>query len=244
MEQLGDELERLGWSKQEAACYHALVKFGSMKASQIADRIDSQPAKVYQPLNRLHDEGYVKIRDENPQIYMAQNPRFVIEKEQEQFEEKTDDVLAKLEEAWEIQFERGPDSDVPAQVLSGRDGMNTELQSVVEEAEDSILGFDTRLSWATAGVIESLENAASRGVDVVIVGTEHGKEWLDRLSDEGVPTQVTEDVDRSSYYIVDGEHVLLNIGRQEATISFEDENVAGIIRDDFQTHAYEGDIET
>ena len=243
MEQLGDELSHLGWGKYESACYHALVKFGEMKASQVAARIDAQPAKVYQPLNSLHERGYVKVRSENPKRYVAQNPRYVIEKEQERFEAESDEILEGLEEAWEVQIERGPDADDSAWVLSGQDGMNTELLNLIEDAEDSIIGFDTRLAWATRDVIEAIEEALENDVDVSIIGTPHSTETLDRLEESGATTNVSDNHNRSSYYIVDEKAVLLNIGTQEATLSFEDSDVAGIILDDFQTHTRE-QIET
>jgi len=239
MEQLGDELSRLGWGKYESACYHALVKFGEMKASQVAARIDAQPAKVYQPLNSLHERGYVKVRGENPKKYVAQNPRHVIEKERERFEAESDEILESLEEAWEVQIERGPDADDSAWILSGQDGMNTELRNLIEDAEDSIVGFDTRLAWATRDVIEALEEALEDDIEVSIVGTPHSSDTLGRLEESGATTSVADDHNRSSYYIVDERRVLLNIGTQDATVSFEDSDVARIMVDDFQTYAHE-----
>ena len=46
-------------------------------------------------------------------------------------------------------------------------------------------------------------------------------------------------ISRSSYYVVDENRILLNIGTQDATLSFEDSDVARIMMDDFQTYAYE-----
>ncbi|MDR5657825.1 MULTISPECIES: TrmB family transcriptional regulator [Halobacteriaceae] len=239
MEQLGDELGRLGWGKYESTCYHALVKFGEMKASQVAARIDAQPAKVYQPLNSLHEQGYVKVRGENPKRYVAQNPRHVIEKERERFEAESDEILESLEEAWEVQIERGPDADDSAWVLSGQDGMNTELRNLIEDAEDSIIGFDTRLAWATRDVIEAIEEALENDIDVNIIGTPHSSDTLDRLEESGATTNIDDNHNRSSYYVVDEKRVLLNIGTQDATLSFEDSDVARIMVDDFQTYAHE-----
>jgi len=239
MDQLGDELSRLGWGKYESACYHALVKFGEMKASQVAARIDAQPAKVYQPLNSLHEQGYVKVRGENPKKYVAQNPRHVIEKERERFESESDEILESLEEAWEVQIERGPDADDSAWVLSGQDGMNTELRNLIEDAEDSIVGFDTRLAWATRDVIGALEEALEHDIEVSIVGTPHSSDTLERLEGSGATTSMADNHNRSSYYVIDEKRVLLNIGTQDATLSFEDSDVARIMVDDFQTYAHE-----
>lgn len=244
MEQLGDELRGLGWGKYESACYHSLVKFGKMKASQIAERIDTQPAKVYQPLNSLQEDGYVKVRGENPKQYVAQNPRYVIEQEQERFESEANDILEGLEEAWEVQIERGPDLEDAAYVLSGQDGMNTELRETIEEAEETIVGFDTRLTWATRKVIDALEDATERGVEVELVGTPHAESTLARLGESGATTHLAEELNRSSYYVIDGEHVLLNIGAQDATISFGDSDVASIMVDDFETFTNEGEAQS
>jgi len=239
MTQLGDELREIGWNQYESACYHALVKFGEMKASQVADRIETQPAKVYQPLNSLHGEGYVKVRGENPKRYIAQNPRYVIKKERERFESESNEILESLEEAWEVQIERGPTADESAWILSGRDGMNTELVDAIENAEESIFGLDTRLAWATNQVIETIEAASERGVEIELVGTSHSEGVLNRLSESGVLTSAIDNHNRSSYYVVDGKQVILNIGAQEATISFEDSDVAGIMVQDFERYVHE-----
>ena len=125
MLQSRNALREMGWSKLEADCYCALVEYGEMTASDIAAHINARQEKVYQPLKRLESKGYVLIKEENPQRYRAQNPRFVIGEERDSFRSDTDNILKELQEAWETAEEGMTRAGEYAWVLSGKEGMNS-----------------------------------------------------------------------------------------------------------------------
>lgn len=133
----------LGWRKLEAECYCALVRYGEMKASHVADHIDARTEKVYQPLKKLESMDYVVITDSGPKRYKAQNPTFVIRQEREQFQSDTGAVLEDLQEGWERTQEGNQSTDDHAWVASGTDGMKIETEKLISQARESIAGFDT-----------------------------------------------------------------------------------------------------
>lgn len=239
MEQLQDALENFGWTQYEAACYAALVRFGPMKASRVASEAGIMQSKIYQPLNRLEDKGYVRITDENPKVYTAQNPQYVMELEQREFQQESQTVLEQLQEAWEIQEDLGTDTD-HAWVVKGREGASMEISKLIDDAEDSIEAFDSRLARAPREALDNFEDRLEDGVSVRLVSGSQSRDRLERLQQAGAEVRELTELTRSSYYLVDGERVLLTLGSGDATIVFEDESLASIIRRDFEDTFNEG----
>lgn len=232
MEQLRDALEKFGWTNYEAACYAALVRFGAMKASRVASETGIRKSKVYEPLNRLEEEGYVKITDDDPKVYSAQNPQYVMELERQQFNEESSQVLEKLQEAWEIQEELGSDSD-HAWVVKGREGASMELSRLFDEAAESIDAFDNRFARLPRDVVETLEESAAE-LDLRIVSGSQAQDRLKLLQRAGADVRELTELTRSSYYVVDDETVLLRLSGGDTAVIVEDSDIATIISRDFE----------
>jgi sugar-specific transcriptional regulator TrmB len=233
MKQLKEALRSFGWSSYEASCYAALVKFGSLKASRIASETEISKSKVYQPLNDLEDQGYVRLVDNDPKVYEAQNPQYVMKQERREFQESSQQVLEKLQEAWEIQSELN-DNDHSAWVARGQRGKNMELNNALEGVEESVCGFDVRLTHLPREVITQLEDFAKEDIDLQIVSGSQSLNQLKRLMKAGATVGLLTDIGRSSYYIVDGEKVVMTPSNGNSTLVFEDEDFARIIRNDFK----------
>lgn len=232
MEQLRDELAKFGWTNYEAACYAALVRFGAMKASRVASETDIRKSKVYEPLNRLEEDGFVKVTDDNPKVYSAQNPRYVMELERQQFEQESKQVLEKLQEAWEIQEELGSDDD-HAWVVKGRDGASMELSRLFDDAEESIDAFDNRFAHVSRDVIDTLEERAEE-IDIRLVSGSQALTRLELLQRAGVDARELTELTRSSYYIVDGDKALMRLSSGDVAVMVEDADIATIISRDFE----------
>lgn len=231
-----DELREIGWKKLEAQCYCALVEFGEMTASQIAAHIGARQEKVYQPLRLLESKGYVLIQDENPQRYRGQNPRFVIQQERNEFKTDTDEIQRGLQEAWEMASEGMPKTSEHAWVLSGKDGMKTEQARLFEEAEHRIIGYDSRLQFSAPYALDTLENKATNGLEVSLIGHSNAEERLSRLATSGVDANIhTESPnDRPTFYVSDGDEVLIRISSGRAAVVLTDENFARIMELEYE----------
>jgi sugar-specific transcriptional regulator TrmB len=226
-----DELREIGWKKLESQCYCALVEFGEMTASEVAAHINARPEKVYQPLNLLESNGYVLTQGENPRHYKAQNPRFVIQQERNEFRDDTGQIQQSLQEAWEMAAEGLPETTEHAWVLSGKEGMKTEQARLFEEAENKIVGYDTRLQFSAPYALDELEEQANNGVEISIIGRENAEERLTRLADSGIHSYIHSDntINKSSFYVADGEEVLLRVSDGKAAVVFSDEYFAEIM---------------
>lgn len=234
MEQLKDALKEFGWTSYQARCYIALVNYGDMKASQIASEAGINKSKIYQPLSELEEKSYVRIVDNNPKIYSAQNPQYVIEQEREKFRDTTQQVLGDLQEAWEIQNDLS-DEDNAAWVTRGRQGKQSELSQLIDKAEKSIKGFDVRLVQLSRSLITDLENAAEQGLDISLISGSQAKDKLERLQRAGADVRELTDIKRSSFYIIDEETVLLCLSSDNSTVVLEDEDATRIIGNEFET---------
>ena len=231
-----DALREIGWKKIEAECYCALVEYGEMTASEIAAHIRARQEKVYQPLKLLQSQGYVLIQDENPQRYRAQNPRYVISEEREGFQTDTDEILQNLQEAWEMVEEEMPQASENAWVSTGKEGMKTEQARIVEQSEKNLIAFDTRLQFSPPYVLDAIEEQAANEVEVSIVGLEAAEERLTRLGNSGVSSSLYtgDGLPKPSFYVSDGEMVLLNVSGGKATVVFNDKFFAEIMQMEYE----------
>lgn len=230
--QTRDALRDLGWGKSKASCYCALVQYGEMKASEIANHTGLRQEKVYNPLSRLENEGYVYLTGSNPKRYKAQNPRYVMDQEKEKFKEDTNQILEDLEEAWARSEEGIPTTGDHARVLSGKGGMRTGKSEIIEKATDSLDIIDSQFALTSPKDIEGIESLLEEGAKVRIVAQE--SEQTSHLQEIGANIHHPENIINSSYYIADELWVMLNVSNRRATVMFEDRYFADIITKEFQ----------
>lgn len=234
-------LRDIGWGKNEAACYCALVEYGEMKASDISTIVDISSSKVYPEMQKLVNRGYVREKGE-PKRYAAQNPRYVIREEQADFNDQLSEVEQELQEAWEIQEDSSPPSEDHAWVLSGRKGMNTQLARLIDLAEDSVYGFDERLPVTTPETFDELVKRIEGGLDVRIVGRSSATERLDRLQSAGADVRVMNDTRKTTFYVADSQHILFNADNGKSTVVFKDGFIGSVMMEEFEDIHENGDV--
>lgn len=239
MEQLQDALEGFGWTQYEAACYSALVRFGAMKASRVSSETGIMQSKIYQPLNQLEDKGYVKIVDKDPKVYDAQNPQYVMELEQQRFEDESQEVLDTLQEAWEIQEELDGDTD-NAWIVRGRDGSIMEISRLVDDVENTLTAFDNRFARLPRDVVDTLESRIDDGVVIQLVSGSQALPRLQRLQSAGADVRELTELSRTSFYIADDSTVLLRLAGDGETVVVHDDDLATIITQEFEALHNEG----
>lgn len=240
MDRLTDELGEFGWSPNEARCYVALVEQGSMKAKQVARETGISRSKIYEPLGILEEKGYVRIIDQNPQIYAAQNPQFVIEEERRSWEENSQQIQTKLQEAWEVNQEYKTRSD-SAWVTKGRSGRRQEIDKAVSNIEKSIWLYDNRLFQLSRTIRQNIAEAAKNNKQVKAISGSQSLDQLKHLQSAGAETRLHTDMERTSFYITDGERIVLLPSNEQNSIVIEDKDVARIITSEFELLVQQAD---
>lgn len=225
--------DALDWSQYEAAAYTALVENGPMEASDISLIADIPDSRVYNVLSSLEEKGCVLKKDRRPAIYDAQHPRYVIQEQREKFIEKSNDVEAKLENAWES--ERGDDVEHTQEpwVLSSASGTVAQIRRLLREAEESIQFVDSNLRWISRRKdLEILRELADNDVEIQIIGP--SETALDDLRDlENADLRYYDGL-KKSYYVVDEKEVVMRLNSGNTGIVFSDEASASVFVKDFE----------
>ena len=231
---LKDELkDALSWSQYEAAAYAALVRDGPMEASDIALRAEIPDSRVYSILSGLEDKGCVLKQGRRPAEYDAQHPRYVIQDEQERFIDESDEVEAKLANAWETERDNNLDHTDNSWVLTSASGTVNEIRRIIDDATSSVRVVDTDLRWISRRKdVNTLQELADDGVSIQIIGA--SETALDNVKDlERVELQYHSDLDKA-YYIIDEKHVIMRLHSGQTGIVFSEEQTARIFGTDFE----------
>lgn len=232
MDELDDALQTLmEWGQYEAAAYRALVEHGAQEATEIVVRADIPKGRVYDVLNDLQNQGAVKKQGARPARYSAQNPRKLIEQQQEEFKQTADEVKQRLGSAYELSSET-EDATHPAWVITGFPGIATQLRDLIEEVEDR-LWIHERDIWFTDTDISDLASLVEEGVDVRIVGWNARQKDLQELAMADLPVYETEHA-RTTYYLVDEEQVVFKVGKSETAVVFRDKSMASVLASEFE----------
>lgn len=89
-------LEKLNFTKTEAAVYVDLLTHSSMNGYQIAKNLGMSRSSVYSALDNLYKKGIVFLLPGECQIYKAENPSVLINKMKDEFTKAADSLEKKL----------------------------------------------------------------------------------------------------------------------------------------------------
>ncbi|MEQ8199200.1 MAG: helix-turn-helix domain-containing protein [Clostridiaceae bacterium] len=98
MDEILSLLEKLNFSKTEAAVYVNLVKFPGLSGYQVARNLNISRSSVYSSLDNLVRKGIVFLIPGDTQVYKAEDPANLINKMKHDFNETADALQVKLSE--------------------------------------------------------------------------------------------------------------------------------------------------
>lgn len=73
-----DDLQQIGLSPYEGACYLALLKKGQLKGHEVAGEAKIPRTSAYPALERLQSKGFVTLVQSSPKVYRANDPETAI----------------------------------------------------------------------------------------------------------------------------------------------------------------------
>lgn len=224
--------EVMDWGQYHAAVYRTLVERGALEPTDLSTWSDVPKGRVYDTLDDLYREGAVKKQSVSPTVYVAQHPEKIIDRREEDFVEKATEAKRQLFQTYEVNF----DEDLgrhPAWVVAGRAGVIDQVREQIELAEDRINGLE-REPWFSDDDVEILDDLAADDKDVRILGRSGAEEDLEMLTESEVDVRHSTDV-TTSYYLIDEDRVILNIGRGDTGVMLRDETIATLLSDDFES---------
>ncbi|WP_137286037.1 TrmB family transcriptional regulator [Halorussus salinisoli] len=168
-EQAAGLLQQLGLKEYEAKCFVALTRKETATAKEISDIADVPRTRVYDAIRVLEAQGLVEIQHTNPRQYRSVPLDEATQTLRRQYETRVDELQEALDD---IEPASETDSKVTHEVwsLSGTEGITSRTLQLLEDAESEIIFVVSSPSIVTDSLIERLNEATAKGVDV-LVGT-------------------------------------------------------------------------
>lgn len=96
MDEILKLLEKLNFTKTEAAVYIELLKYNKLNGYQIAKNLNMSRSSVYSALDNLYKKGVVFLMPGDTQVYQAETPTNLINKMKNDFNETTEQLEIML----------------------------------------------------------------------------------------------------------------------------------------------------
>lgn len=159
MDEIIKLLEKLNFSKTEAAVYIDLLKNSNSNGYKIAKNLNISRSSVYSALDNLYKKGVVFLVPGDSQVYKAENPSMLIEKIKNEFNETTDLLNNKLKDLETSNLEERYVNIV------GHDNITLKIKQLLLEAKKEIyINTDINLRKFE----DELIKVAKRGVRIIV----------------------------------------------------------------------------
>lgn len=161
-----EELQNLGLTRYEAACYVALARLGPADPRKVASEAGIPNPNAYEALRRLAGKGWVELVRNRPRIYRARKPQSV-----------RDTLLTRLDETF--QALSSIYKEVPAEeaelvfTLRGREKVLSKIREMIEGAKESVIVVVPTVSLER-GLIDLMKATIARGLRVRAILDEEG----------------------------------------------------------------------
>ncbi len=162
MSQITNTLKKLGYEEQEIKTYLALLDFGELTATKIAEKTALGRVHTYQITNKLIEKGLVSyVIKNNIRYFSAADPETILQDLKEK-EEGFKKILPELKARQKI-----IPSETKVEVFRGLEGINTILKMILKEGKDYVmLGGGEQFSKEEVAVITStfIKRAEQSGI--------------------------------------------------------------------------------
>jgi len=78
--------------------------------------------------------------------------------------------------------------------------------------------------------VETTEN----GLEVRLVGRSNATDRLSRLADAGADVRLVNEAQKTSFYVADGEYLLLHANSGKSTVVFKDDFIGSVMTEEFE----------
>lgn len=133
-------LEALGLTGSEVKAYVALLRGGTMTASDVSREARIPYSKVYDALESLHDHGWVEEQKSRPTVYTAKPPDTALEelKSRQENERKEREQVA-LEELMGIYISRGEQEKPDIWIMRGTNEILSRVKNLLLNCRAELL---------------------------------------------------------------------------------------------------------
>jgi sugar-specific transcriptional regulator TrmB len=166
-----EALDALGLSTYEAKVFIGLQKLGAGSAREVAEVTDVPRSQVYGAADALADYGLVDVHQGSPTRFRPVD----IEEARAQLVDRLESTADRAFDHIQTvsgQYEASEARSESLWTVSGSDTITTRAASLVEDATDRVVYGTDEPEHLQGPIAEALEDAAGRGVDVLVVSSE------------------------------------------------------------------------
>jgi sugar-specific transcriptional regulator TrmB len=162
-------LKDLGFTEYEAKIYLALLYLKKADTRTIAKETKIPQTKAYQVAKKLIERGFLKIVTGHPIMFEVVEPSIAFSKPLEELEKKRENarkIIAELQEKFQKTQKLGEEEIA---TYMNFEVLKEQLKKLHNSAKNEICIY-SRFEKVDKDLIESLEKAVKRRVDVKVVG--------------------------------------------------------------------------
>lgn len=180
-----EELGQFGLREYEAKCFVSLTKITSGTAREVSEHIDVPRTRVYEAVRSLEADGLVEVQHSSPQQFRAIPLGEAIEVLEQRHQSRIDRLERTLTQVRREADGSGYDVDPEVWSLAGSETVTARTKQLVDSAESEVLLLVGDRTVVTNGINDRLQDAAGRGVDVVLgAGSESVRSHLAESTDD------------------------------------------------------------
>jgi len=162
-----ETLSYLGLTEYQAKAYVALLLPGDSTAEEVATLSGVPRSKVYQVLDGLKEQGWVKVRKGRPLRFIPQDPRGVLDEKMSVLQGNVDKLRSELSARFD---EESGGERLEVEVVSGRDAaLEKELQLLTSAEHIIVMTGSLYYPEELEAIVPILHRATEKGVTVVVV---------------------------------------------------------------------------
>ncbi len=172
-ERAAGALERLGLTGSEVKAYVALLKGGTMTASDVSREARIPYSKVYVALESLHRRGWVEVQKRRPIVYTAKPPDAALEelKARKETERMELEKLA-LDELMGIYVSRGEQEKPDIWIMRGTNEIMSRVKNLLLNCRTELLvALPAQLLPFTDRIDPILATLKERGARTLLLTT-------------------------------------------------------------------------
>ncbi len=184
-ERAGTALEELGLTGSEVKAYVALLKGGTMTASDVSREARIPYSKVYAALESLYKKGWVEEQKSRPIVFTAKPPDTALEelRSSQETERKEKEQLA-LDELMGIYVSRGEQEKPDIWIMRGTNEILSRVKNLLLNCRAELLvALPPQLGAFTDRIEPLLAALKEKGVkSMILTSPELPKEGVEQLS--------------------------------------------------------------
>ena len=212
-------LHELGLTEYETQTYLALLKGGSLTASEVSEQSNVPYSKIYEVLNALEKKGWIEVEHGRPSKYFPKSPIEALSMTKLQFEEKLHNWEKAI--AIEIQpiFEQREIREKPdIWILRGELNVVAKLQEMLDNVKNEAMIAAPIFAKPFANIfLDLLRGLYDRNMQVLFMATGGVKEW--NVKDLSLVAEVRmRDKMFGGGVICDGKEALLMLGEDKPSL--------------------------